>query len=121
MNIFFKFKEELVTAPLGGTILPGITRNSIITMTQDMGINVQERQLAIDEVIDRIRSGELEEVFGSGTAAIVSPVSVLHYKGQDYQISNGQTGPLTQTLFDQLIAIQYGEAEDSYGWMEVIV
>ena len=90
-------------------------------MTQDMGINVQERQIAIDEVIDRIRSGELEEVFGSGTAAIVSPVSVLHYKGQDYQISNGQTGPLTQTLFDQLIAIQYGEAEDSYGWMEVIV
>jgi len=120
MNIFFKFKEELVTAPLGGTILPGITRNSIITMTKDMGLNVKERQITIAEVIDKIRSGELEEVFGSGTAAIVSPVSVLHYKGQDYEISDGQTGPLTQKLFDQLIAIQYGEAEDPYGWMEII-
>lgn len=120
MNIFFKFKDELVTAPLGGTILPGITRNSIITMTNDIGLNVQERQITIDEVIDKIRSGELEEVFGSGTAAIVSPVSVLHYKGQDYEISDGQTGPLTQQLFDKLIAIQYGDIEDPYGWMERI-
>jgi len=121
MNIFFKFKGELATAPLDGTILPGITRDSIITLAKDLGITVSERPIAIDEVIDKARSGELEEVFGSGTAAVVSPVSTLRYQGTDYEISGGKTGPLAQKLFDTIVAIQYGEAEDPYGWREKVV
>jgi branched-chain amino acid aminotransferase len=121
MNIFFKFKGELATAPLSGTILPGITRDSIITLTKDMGLTVRERLIPIDEVIDKARSGELEEVFGSGTAAVVSPVSTLHYQGTGYKISGGKAGPLAQKLFDTLTAIQYGAAEDPHGWMEKIV
>jgi branched-chain amino acid aminotransferase len=121
MNIFFKFKDELATAPLGGTILPGITRDSIITLAKDMGIKVSERPIAIDEVIGKARSGELDEVFGSGTAAVVSPVSMLRYQNTDYEISGGKTGPLAQKLFDTIVAIQYGEAEDPYGWREKVV
>ncbi|MEW5723377.1 MAG: branched-chain amino acid aminotransferase [Thermodesulfobacteriota bacterium] len=121
MNIFFKFKDELATAPLGGTILPGITRDSIITLAKDMGLKVAERLISIDEVIDKARSGELEEVFGSGTAAVVSPVSTLQYQGKDYQISGGRTGPLAQKLFDTIVAIQYGTAEDTHGWREKVI
>jgi branched-chain amino acid aminotransferase len=121
MNIFFKFKGELATAPLDGTILPGITRDSIITLAGDMGITVNERPIAIDEVTEKARSGELEEVFGAGTAAVVSPVSILHYQDTDYEISGGQTGPLAQKLFDTIVAIQYGEGEDPYGWREKIL
>jgi branched-chain amino acid aminotransferase len=121
MNIFFKFKGELATPPLGGTILPGITRDSIITLARDLGITVNERPIAIDEVTEKARSGELEEVFGSGTAAVVSPVSTLRYQDTDYEISGGKTGPLAQKLFDTIVAIQYGEAEDLYGWREKVV
>jgi branched-chain amino acid aminotransferase len=72
-------------------------------------------------VIDKARSGELEEVFGSGTAAVVSPVSTLHYQDTDYEISGGRSGPLAQKLFDTIVAIQYGAADDPYGWREKIV
>lgn len=119
-NIFFKFKDELVTPPLAGTILPGITRDSIITLAKDIGLNVRERDITIDEVVSGIQAGELEEVFCSGTAAVISPVSVLHYDGQDHGVGNGKDYPLSEKLFDMLIAIQYGEAEDPYGWREKI-
>jgi len=119
-NIFFKFKDELVTPPLAGTILPGITRDSVITLAKDIGLNVQERAISIDEIVSRIQAGEMEEVFCSGTAAVISPVSVLHFKGQDHGIGNGKVYPLAQELFDTLIAIQYGEAEDPHGWREKV-
>ena len=119
-NIFFKFKDELVTPPLAGTILPGITRDSVITLAKDIGLNVQERAITIDEVVSRTQAGEMEEVFCSGTAAVISPVSALHYKGQDHCVGNGKDYPLAQKLFDVLIAIQYGEAEDLYDWREKI-
>jgi branched-chain amino acid aminotransferase len=115
-NIFFKFKNELVTPPLGGTILPGITRDSIITLATDLGFQVQERPVSMEEVATAAQSGTLEEVFCSGTAAVVSPVSVLHYRGRDLVIGEGQTGPLSQQLFEKLTAIQYGDAKDPYGW-----
>lgn len=120
MNIFFKFRNELTTAPLGGTILPGITRDSVLTMARDMGLSVNERPISIDEVIDGARNGELVEVFGTGTAAVISPVSVLHFKGEDITIGNGETGPLSQELYDTLTAYQFGGKADPYGWREVI-
>ena len=120
MNIVFKFKDELVTPPLGGTILPGITRDSILTMARDMGLPVNERQVAIEEVIDKAKSGDLEEVFGVGTAAVVSPVGRLGYRGEDLTINGGQAGPLAQELFQKLTDLQYGQGPDPYGWREVV-
>jgi branched-chain amino acid aminotransferase len=120
MNICFKFKDELATPPLTGTILPGITRNSILTMCRDMGMVVNERQIAIDEVIDKAKSGDLEEAFGVGTAAVVSPVSSFGYKGEKITVADGQTGKLAKELFKKLTDIQYGLAPDSYGWMDFV-
>ncbi|UCD79936.1 MAG: branched-chain amino acid aminotransferase [Desulfobacterales bacterium] len=120
MNICFKFKDELVTPPLAGTILPGITRDSILTMCRDMGLTVNERPVAIDEVIDKAKSGELAEAFGVGTAAVISPVASFGYKGEDVTVADGQTGELAQTLFKRLTDLQYGLAPDPYGWIAVI-
>lgn len=120
MNICFKFKDELVTPPLTGTILPGITRNSILTMSRDMGINVNERPITIDEVIDKAKSGELKEVFGMGTAAVISPVGSFGYKSEEIVIADGKTGKLSQDFFDKLTGVQYGLAPDPYSWMDVI-
>ena len=120
MNIFFKFKDELVTPPLTGTILPGITRDSVIRLVKDMGVVVNERPISIDEVIEKVGSGELREVFGSGTAAIVSPVGVLGYGGKNYSIADGRAGELTQRVLKALTEIQYGFVSDPYGWVDVV-
>ncbi|MBQ6810486.1 MAG: branched-chain amino acid aminotransferase [Firmicutes bacterium] len=120
MNIFFKFKDELVTPALNGSILGGITRKSIIELARSMGVTVNERVISIDEVFERNAKGELEEVFGSGTAAVVSPVSELNKKGEIITINNGEMGPLTSKLYDTLTGIQWGRLEDTFGWtMEV--
>ncbi len=116
MNIFFKFKDELVTPALNGSILAGITRDSIIHMAKNMGLKVSERLLSIEEVFDRHQQGELEEVFGSGTAAVVSPVSELNWSGKIIEIGGGKMGELTSTLYDQLTGIQWGKIADPYGW-----
>jgi len=120
MNICFKFKDELVTPPLTGTILPGITRDSILTMCREMGLTVNERPVSIEEVIEKAKSGELEEVFGTGTAAVISPVGSLGYKGEEVKIADGQTGKLSQELFKQLTDLQYGHGPDPHGWVDVI-
>ncbi|MEN8257101.1 MAG: branched-chain amino acid aminotransferase [Thermodesulfobacteriota bacterium] len=120
MNIFFVIGDELITPPLGGSILPGITRESVLTLTRDWGLKVVERSITIDEVFAANEQGRLKEVFGSGTAAIISPVGSLHYKGKECQINSGNTGELAQRLFDDLQAIQYGYKEDPYGWVETI-
>ncbi|MHA1495127.1 MAG: branched-chain amino acid aminotransferase [Candidatus Thorarchaeota archaeon] len=117
MNIFVKFDDELVTPPLSGSILSGITRESVLTLTRDMGLNVNERQVSIDEVIEGISSGKVVEMFGCGTAAIIAPVGALWYKEYNYTVSDGKTGKLTQHLFDELTGIQSGERQDSYGWI----
>ncbi|MGY5879213.1 MAG: branched-chain amino acid aminotransferase, partial [Candidatus Thorarchaeota archaeon] len=117
MNIFIKFDDELVTPPLSGSILSGITRDSVLTLTRDMGLKVMERQVSIDEVIEGIDSGKVVEMFGCGTAAIIAPVGSLWYKNNSYIISDGKTGRLTQHLFDELTGIQSGERPDPYGWI----
>lgn len=117
MNIFFKFNDELATPALNGSILSGITRNSILTLAEDMGVKVSERQISIHEVFERAKKGELEEVFGSGTAAVVSPVSELNMDGDIITVNDGNMGQLTQKLYDTLTSIQWGNIEDPHDWV----
>ncbi len=120
MNIFFYFEDELVTPALSGSILPGITRDSVIQLARSWGLPVTERKISIEEVIAGIEDGRLRECFGTGTAAVISPVGALYYQGREYQINEGQTGPLARRLFDELTAIQYGEKEDPFGWTVIL-
>jgi branched-chain amino acid aminotransferase len=117
MNIFFVIGDQVITPPLSGSILPGITRDSVLKITRDWGLNVVERRITIDEVFAANEDGSLKEIFGTGTAAVISPVGSLHYKGKDCLIHGGTTGPLSQKLFDEIQAIQYGDKEDPYGWV----
>ncbi|MBI4081357.1 MAG: branched-chain amino acid aminotransferase [Candidatus Lambdaproteobacteria bacterium] len=117
MNILFKIGERVITPPLGGTILPGVTRDSVIQLLKSWDVPVEERQLSIAEVIEAHAAGTLEEVFGCGTAAVIAPVGMLDYQGQGYQVREGKTGPLAQRLFDELIGIQYGRLPDRFRWL----
>jgi branched-chain amino acid aminotransferase len=117
MNIFFLMDNKLITPPLTGTVLPGITRQSLLEMAPDLGIEAVEKRITIDEVVAAIASGKVTEIFGTGTAAVISPVGKLNYKNKEYTLNNNQTGPWTQKFFDLLTGIQYGESEDKYGWV----
>jgi branched-chain amino acid aminotransferase len=117
MNIMVKIGDEIVTPPLGSnTILPGVTRDSVLTLLRDWGMRASERQVSIDEVAEAHRSGALAEVWGTGTAAVISPVGELAYKGEKMVINGGRIGPLTQRLYDAIVRIQYGQGPDPYGW-----
>ncbi|MEN8189666.1 MAG: branched-chain amino acid aminotransferase, partial [Thermodesulfobacteriota bacterium] len=108
-NIFFVIDNELITPPLGGSILGGITRNSVMTLARDWGVNVVERQVTIDEVVEAAENGHLKEVFGTGTAAVISPVGELCYQEKVYTVNGGQAGELSSRLFEELQAIQNGK------------
>lgn len=116
MNVMFKIDGKIVTAPCDGTVLPGVTRDSIIQLLKSWGYEVEERHLAIDELMEAGRTGKLEEAFGTGTAAVISPVGELNYKGEITVINDFKTGELTQKLYDTLTGIQWGDIEDTYGW-----
>ncbi len=117
MNIFFRFRDELVTPALQGSILPGITRQSILTLAEEAGVKAVERQIAIAEVADRAAAGELLEVFGSGTAAVVSPVGELVWGDKSIVVNGGAIGELTQKLYDTLTGLQFGVVEDTHSWI----
>jgi len=117
MNIFFLIGDELITPPLTGSILPGITRDSVLRLTKDWGLKVSEKRITIDEVLAANEKGNLREIFGTGTAAVISPVGEINYKDQICTINNGKTGELSQKLFDELQAIQNGSSADPYGWV----
>ncbi|WP_294852762.1 branched-chain amino acid aminotransferase [uncultured Oscillibacter sp.] len=120
MNIFFKIDGKLYTAEAqdrDGTVLPGVTRRSIIELLKDWGYEVVEGKLAVDDLMKASREGKLEEVFGTGTAAVVSPVKKLDYEDQTAQIGHGEIGPLTQKLYDTLTGIQWGRIPDTKGWI----
>ena len=117
MNIMFKIGGKLITPALNGSILGGITRDSILKMARHMGLEVEERKIAIDEVFDAAANGSLEEAFGTGTAAVVSPVGELCKDGQVITINGGKIGPVAQAMYDQLTGIQYGRLEDPFGWI----
>ena len=120
MNIFFRINDNIVTPELRGTILPGITRASVITLLRENGHQVEERRISIDEVVDAIADGSLQEAFGAGTAAIIAPVGKLNYRNQTLTVNHGQTGSVTQWLYDQLTGIQLGEVEDRHGWNRIV-
>lgn len=118
-NIFFVIGKKLVTPKLSGSILEGITRKSVLHMAKDLGIQTEERSITIQEVIDGINSGEIKEIFGSGTAAVISPVGKICYKDKEYVISE-ETGYWTKKFYDALTDIQYGNIPDPYGWMKEV-
>ena len=116
MNVMFKINGEIVTPALTGSILPGITRKSCIEVLKSEGYKVNERLLSIDELSEALENGTLEEAWGCGTAAVVSPIGELCYKDKKYPVNNGKIGTVTQHLYDTLTGIQWGKIEDSYGW-----
>ena len=118
MNVMFLINDTVVTAPLEGSILPGVTRDSIIKLLKDWNINVEERHLSIDELMEAGRTGALKEAFGTGTAAVISPIGELHYKDETVVINDFKTGSLTQKLYDTLTGIQWGKIEDPYDWIK---
>ena len=120
MNMFFVIDGEVITAPLTGSILKGITRDSAIRIVRDWGLKMEEKLLSIDEIVAAATSGRLKEAFGTGTAAVISPVGQITYKDKDYVISGGNMGELSQKLYDEIVAIQYAERPDPYGWVERI-
>lgn len=120
MNIHFLIGDTLVTPGLFGSILPGVTRRSVITLAKEWGYNVEERRISIDEVFEAHEKGELKEVFGSGTAAVISPVGLIHHKGKTIHIGNNKIGPIAKKLFDSITDIQYGRKEDTYGWVHSV-
>jgi branched-chain amino acid aminotransferase len=117
MNVFFKINGEIITPALDeGTILAGITRDSTIALLKNWGYNVVERKISIDEVIDAKNNGTLEEAFGTGTAAVISPVGELFYQNQANVINNGKIGEVSQRIYDTLTGIQLGKLEDTFNW-----
>ncbi|MCC6751282.1 MAG: branched-chain amino acid aminotransferase [Deltaproteobacteria bacterium] len=120
MNIFFVIGDEVITSPLTGSILHGVTRDSVLRILRDWGHHVSERLLSIHEVVAAAENGTLKEVFGTGTAAVVSPVGAFSFRGTMHTVGDGHTGQLSQQLYDYLLGIQYGKVKDPYGWTERI-
>ena len=117
MNIVFVINNEIVTPSLDkGNILAGVTRNTVITLAKDWKMNVSEREISIDEVIESHKNGSLKEVFGTGTAAVISPVGMLDYKGKEMIINDMKIGKIAQRMYDTITGIQYGEMEDIHHW-----
>ncbi|WP_289183275.1 branched-chain amino acid aminotransferase [uncultured Dubosiella sp.] len=116
MNAMFVFGNTVVTAPIDGTVLPGVTRDSIIRLLKDWGYEVEERHMPIDELMEGAKNGKLTEAFGTGTAAVISPIGELCYKGEKAVINDFKTGELTQKLYDTLTGIQWGTIADPHEW-----
>lgn len=116
MNIFFKINGVVVTPKLNGSILPGVTRDSVIALCREWGIPVEERQISVEEVVSAAESGQMEECFGTGTAAVISPVGELRYEQERMAIGGGSIGELTQKLYDTITGIQLGKAIGPAGW-----
>lgn len=117
MNVFFVYGNKLVTPSLSGSILPGVTRASVLEMAQDLGYEAEETSVDFEEVLRDIRAGKVTEMFGAGTAAVISPVGYLYYKDKQYMINNNQVGPVTSAFYKSLVDIQYGKVPDKYGWI----
>jgi branched-chain amino acid aminotransferase len=120
MNLFVRFGEEFATPALNGTILGGVTRDSVITLLRRWGHPINERRILVEELLRAKRSGALKEVFGTGTAAVISPVGELGWKDQRFPVGDGQAGEMSQKLFTAITDIQYGRAPDPDGWTTII-
>lgn len=120
MNVMFVIDNEIVTAPLEGSVLPGVTRDSCIAILKEWGYKINEKHLAIDDLMEYAKTGRLQEAFGTGTAAVISPVGELNYKGNVQIINDFKIGPITQRLYDELTGIQWGKIADTRGWSRVV-
>lgn len=120
MNVFFKIGGEIVTPSLDGATLPGVTRMSSIELLRSWGYTVTERKISIDEVAQASKDGKLEEAFGTGTAAVISPIGELKWKDLSMNINEGKIGPVSQKLYDVLTGIQWGRLEDPFGWIQEV-
>jgi branched-chain amino acid aminotransferase len=120
MNVFFKIAGEVITPSLEGSILPGITRASTIELLKNWGVKVTERKLSIQEVYDAYAAGTLEEAFGTGTAAVISPIGELNWNENKIIINNGKTGEIAARIYDAITGIQSGRLEDTYGWTQEV-
>jgi branched-chain amino acid aminotransferase len=121
MNIFFVIDAEIITPALNGSILPGVTRDSVIKLAEHWNMKISERLIGIDELIDAHGAGKLSEIFGSGTAAVISPVGEIKYGDRVYAVGDGGVGPLAQKFYAALTDIQYGRASDPMGWIEPVL
>lgn len=117
MNVFFVFEDEIVTPALNGSILPGGTREAIIQVLKSKNLPVVERKLTITEVIEKLQAGKLREAFGTGTAAVISPIGVLAYQGKEFVINNNENGPLSNELYKVISEIQSGRRADPFNWI----
>lgn len=120
MNICFIVDGKIVTSPLHGTILDGITRRSILTLARDMNLEIEEKALSVDEIIEGVESGHITEAFGTGTAVVVSPVGQLTYRDHTVTLTESEPGPITKKLYETLTGIQYGKITDSYNWVTTL-
>jgi branched-chain amino acid aminotransferase len=120
MNMFFAYGKHIVTAPLTGSILSGVTRDSVLKLAPTLGYTVEERQIDINDLMADIRAGRVTEAFGSGTAAVITPVGKLCYKDECMQLTGGKVGEITQKLYDTLTGIQTGKNADTFGWVRFI-
>jgi len=117
MNVFFKIAGTVVTPALNGSILDGVTRDSVIQVLKHWGVPVEERQISVDELVEAYRKGTLEEAFGTGTAAVISPIGELNWQGDKLVLNGGKTGPLSAKVYDFMTGIQRGAIEDPLGWI----
>lgn len=120
MNIFFLIDGTLVTPKLGGTVLPGITRRSVIALAKEWNIPVEERRISIDELFEVYENNKLEEVFGAGTAAVISPVGLIHHNGKSLTLDQEKIGPFAKKMFEHITGIQYGKKDDTHGWIHPV-
>ncbi|OGU13087.1 MAG: branched chain amino acid aminotransferase [Geobacteraceae bacterium GWC2_53_11] len=120
MNMFFAYGTHIVTAPLSGSILSGVTRDSVLKLAPTLGFTVEERPIDVNELMADIRAGKVTEAFGSGTAAVITPVGKLCYKDEVQQLTGGKVGEITQKLYDTLTGIQTGKLKDEFGWVTFV-
>lgn len=120
MNMFFAYGKHIVTAPLTGSILSGVTRESVLRLAMELGCTVEERLIDVNDLFEDLRTGKVTEAFGSGTAAVVTPVGKLGYRDEALQVGNGGVGTITQQLYDTLTGIQTGKLDDRYGWIRIV-
>jgi len=119
-NVFFKINGEIITPPLEGSILPGITRDSVIALLNRWGYTVSERKISVDEIFEAHAKGILDESFATGTAAVISPIGEFYWDGKTIDLAGGKIGPVSQKLYDELTGIQYGRLEDPFGWVKEV-
>ncbi|MEX0685603.1 MAG: branched-chain amino acid aminotransferase [Balneolales bacterium] len=120
MNMFFVIDDKLITPPAGKSILLGVTRKSVMELANRWGIDVDERKISIDELIEASKSGKLQEAFGTGTAAVISPVGLIHHEGNQIELGKDEMGPVAKKFYDEITGIQHGEINDTLGWCHII-